>query len=55
MAGLTLQVVSDYTTHKKLCRCNVFTYFLLIVVILAVTSLEGRMIYSARTEMKNDL
>ena len=55
MVSLTLKVASDYAKHRKLCRCTVFTYFVLTLAILAVAGLEGKMLYDARTSMKNDI
>lgn len=55
MCGLTLTVMTDYAKHKKLCRCRIFTYIVLTIVILTVSLLEGKMLYKARLEMKTDL
>jgi len=55
MFGLSVQVMSSYAKHKKMCHCRVISYFLLVAVIFVITILEGKMIYMARSEMKRDL
>jgi uncharacterized membrane protein len=55
MCGLTLQAVTSYAKHKKLCRCKIFSFFVLTLIILAVTGMESKMIYKARNKMKADL
>ena len=55
MSGLTLSTLTDYAKHKKLCRCTIFSYMILTVVVLTVAVLEGKMLYDVRTSMKMDM